>query len=72
MKYLGYALIVWGIADFGLSYAGTDVWADWFGIQLPEAIWRFSGMIAIALGYGALKLGGYDAPKGDPEEEIEG
>lgn len=57
MKYLGYVLIVWGVLDFGLSYAGIDVWVDWLGIQLPEAIWTYSGMIAIALGYGALKFG---------------
>ena len=66
LKYLGYALIAWGVLDFGLSYAGTDVWLDWLGIQLPEAIWTYSGMIAVVIGYGVLKL-----TSGDEGEEEE-
>ena len=26
IKIIGYVLIVWGVADFGLSYAGIDLW----------------------------------------------
>jgi hypothetical protein len=51
MKYIGYALIAFGIADFGLSYAGTDLWGEVIGVQLPEVIWAYSGMIAAAIGW---------------------
>lgn len=56
LKYLGYVLIAWGVLDFGMSYMGTDVWMDWLGVALPEAIWTYSGIIAIVLGSGAIKL----------------
>ena len=64
MKYLGFVLIAFGIADFGLSYAGTDLWGGVIGVQLPDAIWQYSGMIEVAIGYGILKLAG-----GSEEEE---
>jgi hypothetical protein len=49
-KILGGALIAWAVADFGLSYMGTDVWSDWLGIQLPEVIYRYSAMIVGVIG----------------------
>jgi hypothetical protein len=57
-KIIGGALIAWAIADFGLSYMGTDVWYDWLGIQLPEAIYRFSAIIVGVIGGAIWKLGG--------------
>ncbi|HEB59769.1 MAG TPA: hypothetical protein ENJ01_11135 [Gammaproteobacteria bacterium] len=57
MKILGVLLILFGLTDFIGSYAGLDVWTDWFGIQLPEVIWRFSAWIEIGLGYLLLKAG---------------
>jgi hypothetical protein len=56
-KILGGALIAWAVADFGLSYLGTDVWLDWLGIQLPEAIYRFSAIIVGVIGGAIWKLG---------------
>jgi len=56
MKYIGYALIAFGIADFALSYAGTDLWGEVIGVQLPEMIWAYSGMIVAAIGYGIINL----------------
>jgi len=56
MKYIGYALIAFGIADFGLSYGGTDLWGEVIGVQLPEVIWAYSGMIAAAIGYGFISF----------------
>ncbi len=66
-KILGGALIAWAVADFGLSYMGTDVWYDWLGIQLPEVIYRFSAMIVGVIGGVVWKLG--DA--GEAEEGAE-
>jgi hypothetical protein len=56
-KILGGALIAWAVADFGLSYMGTDVWYDWLGIQLPEVIYRFSAIIVGVIGGAIWKLG---------------
>lgn len=50
VKYVGYVLIVWGIADIALSYMGTDVWSEWFGIQLEGFLYSYSGAIAIVIG----------------------
>ena len=36
MALLGLILIAFGITDFAMSWMGTDVWADWLGIQLPD------------------------------------
>ena len=56
-KILGGILIAWAVADFGLSYMGTDVWYDWLGIQLPEAIYRFSAIIVGGIGGTIWKFG---------------
>ena len=58
MKYLGYALIAFGLADFGLSYADVDLWGEVIGVQLPEVIWQYSGIIEAAIGYGLVSLAG--------------
>ncbi len=56
MKFSGYALVVFGFADFGLSWVGLDVWGEIIGVQLPQLLWTFSGMIEIAIGYGIVNL----------------
>ena len=67
MKYLGYALIAFGIADFGLSFADIDLWGGVIGVQLPEVIWTYSGMIEAGIGYGLVNLAG----RGSVEEAEE-
>lgn len=57
LKYLGYAIVAWGFADVGLSWVGTDVWYDWLGITVPEAIWPYTGWAAMILGYGLVQMG---------------
>jgi hypothetical protein len=56
MKYIGYALIAFGLADFGLSYGGIDLWGEVIGVQVPEVIWAYPGMIAATIGYGIISL----------------
>ena len=56
MKILGIVLILWGLADFGLSWTGVDVYVS-LGIQLPETIWLYSHFISIAIGFGLYQLG---------------
>lgn len=70
LKYWGYAIIAWGVLDFGLSYAGTEVWSEWPGVQLPAVIWTCSAMIAVAIGYGVIKLSGSaeEDPAGEESE----
>ena len=60
MKFLGYGLVVFGFADFGLSWVGLDVWGEIIGVQLPQLLWTFSGMIEIAIGYGIVNLASDD------------
>lgn len=57
MKIAGILLIALGVADIGGSYAGVDLWGEWIGVQLPEAIWSFTGYIELGLGYVLFKLG---------------
>jgi len=56
MIYIGYFLIAFGIADFGLSYADTDLWGGIIGIQLPDIIWQYSSMIEAGIGFGLVNL----------------
>jgi hypothetical protein len=65
MKIIGGLLIAFGIADVGGSYAGVDVWGDWIGVQLPEAIWNFTGYIELGLGYLLFKMGSGGEPEAD-------
>ncbi|MBL4790484.1 MAG: hypothetical protein JKY60_16065 [Kordiimonadaceae bacterium] len=67
MKYLGYILIAWGVADFGLSFMEIDLWGE-IGIILPDAIWSYSAYIAIAIGYALVK---FDNKNESPEEVTE-
>ena len=63
IKIIGYVLIVWGVADFGLSYAGIDLWWNIFGIALEGAVYEYSGMAAIIVGFLLTRVDG--SGKGD-------
>ena len=47
IKIIGYVLIVWGVADFGLSFTDVDLWWTVFGINLQGVVYQFSGMAAV-------------------------
>ncbi len=51
MKIFGILLIIWGFADLGLSWMGTDLYGS-IGIQLSDAIYPFTHWIAMGIGYG--------------------
>ena len=57
MKILGILLIVWGIADWGLSWTGVDVWWE-IGIELPDSIYQFTHWISMGIGYLLFKISG--------------
>lgn len=57
MALLGLILIAFGITDFAMSWMGTDVWADWLGIQLPDWLYPFSAIIEVAIGSQLLNMG---------------
>ena len=66
MKYLGYFLIAWGVADFGLNLMEIDIWGE-MGIPLPDMLWQYSAYIALAAGFGLLQL----TKKSDDVEAVE-
>jgi len=57
MKIVGILLIIWGFADLGLSWAGTDLYYV-IGIELSDAIYPFTHWIAMGIGYGIYALAG--------------
>jgi len=57
MRFIGLLLIIFGIADFGLSWIEIDVWYDWFGIRLPSWLYYFSALIEIAIGSALMGIG---------------
>ena len=57
MALLGLVLIAFGITDFAMSWMGTDVWAEWLGIQLPDWLYPFSAIIEVAIGSQLLNMG---------------
>jgi|TARA_B110000438_G_scaffold284078_1_gene312758 hypothetical protein len=59
MKIVGILLIIWGFADLGLSWAGTDLYYA-IGIELPNAIYPFTHWIAMGIGYGIYSIAGSD------------
>ena len=64
MKIVGIILIVWGFADLGLSWAGTDLYWK-IGIELPDVIYPFTHWIAMGIGYAIYRIG-----KPSDEEEL--
>ena len=57
MKIVGILLIIWGFADFGLSWAGTDIYYE-IGIELSDAIYPFTHWIAMGIGFGIYSISG--------------
>ena len=57
MRIIGLLLIIFGVADFALSWIGIDVWYDWFGISLPSWLYFFSAFIEVAIGTALMKSG---------------
>lgn len=50
MQAFGSLLFMWGGLDWFMSTDGVDVYYDWFGIYLPDAIYDYSHWIAMGLG----------------------
>ena len=57
MKIVGGLLIAFGLLDLVGSFAGIDVWSDWIGVALPEAVWSFSAYIELGLGFWLFRRG---------------
>ena len=64
-KIVGVILILWGIADFGLSWMGTDLYWE-IGINVPEWIYQWTPWIAIVIGSAIFSIG---EPSKQEEEE---
>jgi len=50
MQGFGAFLFLWGMLDFIMSQSDVDVYYDWFGIYLPDAIYNYSHWMAMAMG----------------------
>ena len=60
-KIIGGLLVAFGLVDMIGSFTGLDVWGEWIGVELPEAIWSFTAYIEMGIGYFLLKLGSNDS-----------
>ena len=49
MRVIGIIIVLWGFVDFGMSYAGTDVYGDWLGVNVGE-LYPYTHWIAFAVG----------------------
>ncbi|MGJ8641737.1 MAG: hypothetical protein ACSHYA_20270 [Opitutaceae bacterium] len=61
LKIIGGLLVAFGLIDCIGSFTGLDVWGEWIGVELPEAIWSFTAYIEMGIGYFLLKLGSNEA-----------
>ncbi len=59
MKIIGILFIIFGAVDLIGSYTGFDLWGT-IGIQLPDAIWKYSSFIELGLGFFLMNLGSSD------------
>ena len=50
MQVFGSLLFMWGGLDWFMSSQDVDVYYDWFGIYLPDAIYNYSHWIAMGIG----------------------
>jgi len=57
MKIVGIMLVIWGFADLGLSWLGTDLYAQ-IGVELSDGIFPYTHWIAMAVGYGIYSIAG--------------
>jgi hypothetical protein len=46
----GVLLFMWGGLDYIMGMQDVDVYYDWFGIYLPDAIYNYSHWVAMGLG----------------------
>ena len=49
MRVIGTIIVLWGFADLGMSWAGTDVYYDWLGIDVGE-LYPYTHWIAFVVG----------------------
>ena len=56
-KIIGGVFIAFGAVDLLGSFLGWDVWGQWIGVQLPEALWRFTAWIEMGIGVLIMRLG---------------
>ena len=49
IQLVGGAIVVWGFIDLGMSWAGTDVWWDWLGVDVG-GLFPFTHWIAFGVG----------------------
>lgn len=48
-KYIGWLIILWGLADLAVSWADIDLWAQ-VGVYVPDSIYPYTHYIAFAIG----------------------
>ena len=60
LKIIGGVFIAFGLVDMIGSFTELDVWGEWIGLDLPEAIWSFTAYIEMGIGYFLLNLGSND------------
>ena len=65
MKIIGIILIVIGLIDFGGSYMDFDLWSDFFHVELPDVVWRYTSYIELIIGFLLFQTGSKKS-----EEEI--
>ena len=61
---VGVILMLWGIADFVLSWMGTDLYWE-IGINLPDWLYPWTPLIALGIGFAIFSIG-----KEEEEEEV--
>ena len=49
MRVIGFIIVLWGFADLGMSWAGTDVYYDWLGVDVG-GLYPYTHWIAFAVG----------------------
>ena len=67
LRIIGGLLIAFGVVDVVGSFLGLDVWNDWFGVDLPAAIWSFTAYIEMGIGYLLYSLGSRTSKVEDTE-----
>lgn len=65
LKLIGGAIILWGLADFGVSFAGIDLWAK-VGVTVPDAIYPYTHYAAFIIGGVLFSVG---SKKDEDDEE---
>lgn len=50
MQGFGTLLFMWGGLDWFMGSQDVDIYYDWFGVYLPDAIYNYSHWLAMGLG----------------------